>query len=82
MPGYLTKLAKEFGLENAKPTATSLPIDVVDKKNDGPVDHERRELSGWSEVYNGVRSNVFRGSQRGCINSADTRTIRQRNISN
>ena len=44
MPGYLTKLAKEFGLENAKPTATSLPIDVVDKKNDGPVDHDRREL--------------------------------------
>ena len=44
MPGYLTKLAKEFGLENARPTATSLPIDVVDKKNDGPVDHERREL--------------------------------------
>ena len=44
MPGYLTKLAKEFGLENAKPTATSLPIDVVDKENDGPVDLERREL--------------------------------------
>ena len=44
MPGFITKTAEEFGLENANPTPTSLPQDVVDSKHDGPVNPERREL--------------------------------------
>ena len=42
-PGFITKLAEEFGLANATPTKTSLPQDLVDKKHEGPLDYERRE---------------------------------------
>ena len=44
MPGFITKTAEEFGLENATPTPTSLPQDVQDEKHEGAVDPARREL--------------------------------------